>query len=94
LCEKTWQQFKVIEAKGGFIESLKSNVIQDIITKDAETLISQIKEGKLVLVGVNKFQNKSEVVTDVIKESISKINAKTLINPIHSINLSQFIQFN
>jgi methylmalonyl-CoA mutase N-terminal domain/subunit len=57
-------------------------------------LISQIKEGKLVLVGVNKFQNKSEVVTDVIKESISKINAKTLINPIHSINLSQFIQFN
>ena len=28
---------------------------------------------------------------DVIKESLSKINAKTLINPIHSINLSQFI---
>ena len=46
---------------------------------------------KLDLVGVNKFQNKSEVVTDVIKESLSKINAKTLINPIHSVNLSQFV---
>ena len=91
LCEKAWQQFKVIEAKGGFIESLKSNFIQDIITKDSKTLMNQVKEGKLVLVGVNKFQNKSEVVTDVIKESLSKINAKTLINPIHSVNLSQFV---
>lgn len=94
LCEKAWQQFKVIEANGGFIESLKSNFIQDLITKDAEILINQVKEGKLVLVGVNKFQNKSEVITDAIKESISKINAKTLINPIHSVNLSQFIQSN
>ena len=89
LCEKAWQQFKNIESKGGFIECLKTNMIQDLIEKDAELLINQLTEGKLVLVGVNKFQNKSEVMTDVIKETISKINSKTIINPIKQIRLSE-----
>ncbi len=89
LCEKTWQQFKYIESKGGLIECLKANIIQNIITKDAETLMNQVEEGKMVLVGVNKFQNKAEVIHDVIKETVSKINAKTLINPIKEVRLSE-----
>jgi methylmalonyl-CoA mutase len=89
LCEKAWQQFKYIESKGGLIECLKANIIQDIITNDAETLLNQVEEGKMVLVGVNKFQNKTEVVNDVIKETVSKINAKTLINPIKEVRLSE-----
>ncbi len=89
LCEKAWQQFKHIESKGGLIESLKANIIQDIITKDAETLLNQVEVGKVVLVGVNKFQNKAEVIHDIIKETVSKINAKTLINPIKEIRLSE-----
>ncbi len=92
LCEKAWQQFKYIESKGGLIESLKSNFIQNLITKDAEMLIHQVNEGTLVLVGVNKFQNKSEVITDVVKESVLKIKAKTLINPIKAIRLSESIK--
>jgi methylmalonyl-CoA mutase len=89
LCEKAWQQFKHIESKGGLIECLKANIIQDIIMKDAETLLNQVEEGSMVLVGVNKFQNRAEVIHDVIKETVSKINTKTLINPIKEVRLSE-----
>jgi methylmalonyl-CoA mutase len=89
LCEEAWQQFKYIESKGGLVESLKANIIQDMIAKDAESLLNQVEEGKMVLVGVNKFQNKAEVIHDVIKETVSKINAKTLINPIKEVRLSE-----
>ncbi len=83
LCEKAWEQFKLIESKGGLLACLKSNYIQKIITKDAEILIQQFKEGKLVLVGVNKFQNKNE--------EIKVIKRKNTANPsgIKAINLSE-----
>ena len=86
LCEKSWEQFKVIESKGGLLACLKSNYIQDIITKDAEELIKQFKEGKLVLVGVNKLQNKNEVV-NVAKR-------KNTVHPsgIKTINLSESLE--
>lgn len=87
-CEKAWQQFKVIESKGGLIEALKINMVQDIINSDAETLTKQVKEGKLVLVGVNKYENKTEDVKTSIKKSISKISSNNIIKPIQTINLS------
>ncbi|MCE3229243.1 MAG: methylmalonyl-CoA mutase [Bacteroidetes bacterium] len=60
LAEKAWEQFKVIEKEGGFIAGIKNNFIQDMIAKDAEQLLSQVKEGKMILVGVNKFQDPKE----------------------------------
>ncbi len=56
IAEKAWEQFKVIESKGGFLACLKNNFIQETISKNAEQLIQEAKEGKLVLVGVNKFR--------------------------------------
>ncbi len=86
LCEKAWEQFKDIESKGGLMTCLKSNYIQGIISKDAEILIQQFKEGKLVLVGVNKFQNKNE--------KLEPLNMKM---PVHSsgikmIKLSEYVE--
>lgn len=71
LCEKAWEQFKVIESKGGLLACLKSNYIQELISKDAETLIQQFKEGKLILVGVNKFQNKNEEVKMITRKNVT-----------------------
>ena len=86
LCEKTWEQFKVIESKGGLMKCLKSNYIQDIISKDAESLIQQYKEGKLVLVGVNKFQNKNE------ERKVVKRKNTIHSSGIKTINLSESIE--
>ncbi|MBA3663164.1 MAG: hypothetical protein H0W61_03015 [Bacteroidetes bacterium] len=60
LAEKAWEQFKLIESKGGFIECIKSNFIQDTIAANAAELTSQVKEGKIVMVGVNKYQDPKE----------------------------------
>ena len=92
LCEKAWQQFKHIESKGGLIECLKANIIQDIISNDAEMLTNQVKEGKMVLVGVNKYKNETEVI-NIVKEKIISVleNNKTLIRPINTINLPNCI---
>ena len=86
LCEKAWELFKVIESKGGLLACLKSNYIQDMISKDAETLIQQFKEGKLVLVGVNKFQNKNEEVKSVRRKNTVHSSA------IKTINLSETLE--
>ncbi|MBK7667699.1 MAG: methylmalonyl-CoA mutase [Sphingobacteriaceae bacterium] len=60
IAEKAWEQFKVIESKGGFIACLKNNFIQDLISQGASSLQQEFNEGKLVLVGVNKYENKGE----------------------------------
>lgn len=62
LGKKAWEYFKQIEAAGGLLAGLKSNAIQELIAADAQKLIGEFKEGKLILVGVNKFQNKNETI--------------------------------
>lgn len=83
LCGKSWEEFKAIESKGGLLACLKSNDIQEVISKDAETLIQQFKEGKLVLVGVNKFQNKNE------QPAPTKFKPSNNAFGIQTINLSE-----
>lgn len=62
LGEKAWEQFKQIESTGGLLAGLRSNIVQQLIAADAEKLVNEFKEGKLILVGVNKFQNKNETI--------------------------------
>lgn len=62
IAEKAWEQFKQIENKGGFIAALKSGFIQQMIEQDAEELLRQVKDGKMILVGVNKYQNPQDQV--------------------------------
>lgn len=60
LAEKAWEQFKHFESKGGFIECIKTNYLQELISKNAEEQLTEVKESKTVLVGVNKYQNAKE----------------------------------
>ncbi|MFO0320974.1 MAG: methylmalonyl-CoA mutase family protein [Bacteroidota bacterium] len=74
LCEKAWDKFKMIENKGGFINALNQNEIQSIIKNDADQLLTNFKEGKLILVGVNKFQNK-QAENSIKKKEINHQNS-------------------
>lgn len=62
MAEKAWEQFKQIESKGGFIETLKSGYIQELIERDAEELLRQVKDSQIILVGVNKYQNPKDQI--------------------------------
>ncbi len=91
IAEKAWEQFKVIESKGGFIACLKNNFIQDLISQGANSLQQEFNEGKLVLVGVNKFQNKEEKNKFNI-ESKKYVPVKKVVNPIRPIRLAQDLE--
>lgn len=90
LCEKAWEQFKAIESKGGLSACIASGYIPELIAKDAEVLIQQFKEGKLVLVGVNKFQNKNEVIENT--RITTGISYESRNGSIKSINLSNYVE--
>jgi methylmalonyl-CoA mutase len=88
LAEAAWEQFKVIESKGGFIKCIENGFIQDTISKDAELIVSQVEEGKMVLVGVNKFQNPKENELDSVFKVKSKENSSPRFKRIKPIRLA------
>lgn len=63
LAEKSFEKFKELEQKGGFISCLEKNILSEIIENDKQVLINDMKDGKLVLVGVNKFPNTLEKIS-------------------------------
>ncbi|HXB41098.1 MAG TPA: methylmalonyl-CoA mutase family protein, partial [Bacteroidia bacterium] len=87
LAEKAWEEFKIIESKGGFIACMKSGFLQTEIKKQAEILITKFKEEKIILVGVNKFQNKNEKS----KAPSQKSQVNTMITAIKPICLSDYL---
>ncbi|MGZ3864139.1 MAG: methylmalonyl-CoA mutase family protein [Bacteroidia bacterium] len=89
LAERAWEEFKEIEAKGGFIACMKNNFIQDKIKTQAEEMIKCFRDEKIVLVGVNKYQNKSEEKKPV-KESL-KSQVSHRMSPIKPICLSNYL---
>lgn len=88
LCEKAWNTFKEVEDKGGLINALKLNYVQLIIKENAEKLIANFNEGKLILVGVNKFQNKEEESKTSILSHIENITQSLAIQPIKALRLA------
>jgi len=57
IAAKAWEAFKTIEAGGGLIAAYDNGTLCDTITQQAQQLVREYKEGKRVLVGVNKFPN-------------------------------------
>lgn len=68
--------FKKIEADGGFLKGLFEGSIQKMIYKSAEKEQQAFDEGKLVLIGVNKFRNKSEIPEFIPEEEENKIRTQ------------------
>lgn len=78
--------FKKIESEGGFLKGLFEGSIQKMITKSAEKEQAAFDDGKIVLIGVNKFRNKSENVEQLTDNEPNKI--RTLIQPVFQKRLA------
>lgn len=63
LSEKSWSFFQEIEKKGGYIAGLECNFIQEQVYESGEKLMELYNQGKLTLVGVNKFETEDRAVT-------------------------------
>jgi methylmalonyl-CoA mutase len=60
IANNVWQQFKLIEEKGGMLSALKTGYIQDEINKIADVKTMDIRKRKNVLVGTNSYANTKE----------------------------------
>ncbi len=82
--------FKKMEADGGFLKGLFEGSIQKMIQKSAEKEQQAFDEGKLILIGVNKFQNKSETLESVREEKAN--HTRTQIQPVFPKRLSSKVE--
>jgi len=60
LAGNAWNAFKQTEIAGGLIASYENGTLKQTIETQAQQLILEYKEGKRVLIGVNKFINATD----------------------------------
>lgn len=68
IANKSWELFQNIEAQGGYIVCIKSGFLQDTIAKQADATQQQVDSGDHVVLGVNKYPNKNELMKGEIEE--------------------------
>ncbi len=76
IAQKAWRSFQSIEQNGGLLA--QQNVVFDSIQHQANQLIKDYKDGKKILIGVNKFPNPNDN-TNTINISLDK---KHILDPI------------
>lgn len=84
IAEKALEIFKSIEKGGGFLAQLKEGTIQRKIAENAQKEQEQFNEGKLVLLGTNKYPNPLDKMKNDLQKNpfLEKNPQKTLIIPI------------
>ncbi|MCB0736084.1 MAG: hypothetical protein KDC92_01130 [Bacteroidetes bacterium] len=69
LAQKAWEQFQLIEEKGGFVACLQSGYIQAELNANRKNSEEQLAKRKLNFIGVNQFPNKDDKATELVKPS-------------------------
>ena len=72
LAEKALELFKTLHNNGGFIAGLENNSIQDLVYSSDKKEKKDFFDGKISLIGVNKFRNPDEKKPTERKEKITK----------------------
>ena len=84
MSENAWLLFQKIEAQGGWLASIKSNFIQDMIATNALQQEQNLNDGNLSLVGTNLHPNLEEKMASkiemTIKEDFSEGNDFKILN--------------
>ncbi|HLV23658.1 MAG TPA: methylmalonyl-CoA mutase family protein [Moheibacter sp.] len=83
--------FKNIETEGGFLKGLFDGRIQKMIQKSADKEQEAFDEGKLILIGVNKFRNPTDKIQPLTK---SENPVRTQIKNILTKRLAEKIEAN
>ncbi len=93
LAEKALSLFKNIEEGGGYLNQLKSGIIQKKIKESATKEQELFDNEQIILTGTNKYKNTEEMYPALQKPIVTQKNVgKTLLNPIIKRRLSSFIE--
>lgn len=95
LADKALSLFKNIEEGGGYLNQLKSGIIQKKIKESAEKEQELFDKEEIILTGVNTYKNPKELTPPLQKPPfLEKTMRKTLINPIIKRRLCEKIEKN
>ncbi len=72
LSNKAWAFFQEIEGAGGFMNAVKSNMIQNRIEEEASKELEALQNGERTMVGVNKFPNSKDDLSDLVPSETPK----------------------
>jgi len=77
-----WTYIDKIDAMGGSVNAIESNYMQNEISNASYQYQTEVENGDRILVGVNKFTQKEEGLTEVfnIDDSIRKLQTEKLHN--------------
>lgn len=91
IAEKSLELFSHMEKHGGFVKQLLSGTVQRKIGESAAKEQKLFDEGKLVLVGTNKYQNNDGPPDNLMaaKPFVKKQSRQTLIQPVIPKRLSE-----
>lgn len=82
--EKAWTQFQQLESNGGYWQSYNDGTLLKAIHEQAALLIQEYREGKRVLIGVNKFTNPTDLPTPTSTKTVPQ-------QGIQPVNLAEVI---
>ena len=89
LAGKAWELFKRLEGEGGYLEGLKSEKIQHMISASATKEKEKFDNGKLNLIGVNKFPKKDDDFVNFKAKDIYLNTGKTLYKTVRQVRLAE-----
>ncbi|MHA6280037.1 methylmalonyl-CoA mutase subunit beta [Salinimicrobium sp. CAU 1759] len=91
MADKALDIFKDIEKGGGFVTQLREGIIQKKISESAAKEQEEFDEGKLVLVGTNKYPNPQDKMKDELElyPFVKQKPRKTLLQPVIEKRLSE-----
>ena len=81
---KAWEIFLQIENNGGFFENIKNNTVQNLIEDSANTKNIKIAQGKISILGTNKYPNQEETANDKIKFKKPQYNSNTEVKALQT----------
>jgi methylmalonyl-CoA mutase len=64
----SWELFKKVEEKGGFIATITENFVQEEINKIAQIRFDEYATRKTTILGTNQYPNLSETMLDKVQE--------------------------
>ena len=94
LAQKALKLFKELEASGGYLQHLRSGILQKKIREQAKTQEAAFDAGNEKLVGANAYANEEETVVDQLDFSpfLQKEARKTDVEPIVAKRLAETLE--
>ncbi len=90
IAQAAWNLFREVEAKGGYIEAIKQNFVQNRIEETVRKRNEQISAGKQTILGTNKYPNPAEnIIEQVDNEYIRKWGVKEVKKVIKTLSLQR-----